>query len=190
MKSILTERNFWQRQERILWIMQLCMDFLKCLTTTGDPNENRWRPHVGTRPTGWEPLRYGIISWQSFLSILNSDAFASLKIIIETSFEAYTFSEDSCASPFQLSSLYAWRRIGCLCIVGGRTCIIARFYPHNFWKKSSKMTQDIQKVTMIDEKIISDSPRAAVPNLWVATQGGVAIDYIAVATAWSSDIFF
>jgi hypothetical protein len=38
--------------------VQLCMDFVKCLTTSGDPNENRWRPHVGSRPTGWEPLQY------------------------------------------------------------------------------------------------------------------------------------
>ena len=32
--------------------VQLRMDFLKCLTTSGDPNGNR--PHVGSRPT--EPL--------------------------------------------------------------------------------------------------------------------------------------
>ena len=36
--------------------VQLCMDFVKRVTTSGDPNENRWRPHVGSRPTGWEPL--------------------------------------------------------------------------------------------------------------------------------------
>ena len=39
---------------------QLCMDFLECLTTSGDPNENQWRPHVGSRPTGWEPLLYKV----------------------------------------------------------------------------------------------------------------------------------
>ena len=36
--------------------VQLCMDFVKCLSTSGDPHENRWRPHMGSRPTGWEPL--------------------------------------------------------------------------------------------------------------------------------------
>ena len=39
--------------------VQLCMNFFNVwLTTGGDPNENRWRPHVGSRPTGWEPLQY------------------------------------------------------------------------------------------------------------------------------------
>ena len=56
------EDRFWQRQERTLWMCNtstmsnVYMDFLKCLTTSGDPNENWWRPHVGSWPTGWEPL--------------------------------------------------------------------------------------------------------------------------------------
>ena len=40
--------------------VQLCIDFVKCLTTSGDPIENRWRPHMGSRPTGWEPLQYRV----------------------------------------------------------------------------------------------------------------------------------
>ena len=37
-------------------VVQLRMDLKKYLATSGDPDENRWRPHVGSRPTGWEPL--------------------------------------------------------------------------------------------------------------------------------------
>ena len=43
--------------------VQLCMDFVKSLTTSGDPNENRWRHHVRSRPTGWEPMVYHIEHW-------------------------------------------------------------------------------------------------------------------------------
>ena len=48
--------------------VQLCMDFVKCLTTSSDPNENRWRPHMGSRPTGWETLFYSVpYTYHTFL---------------------------------------------------------------------------------------------------------------------------